>query len=627
MIFVGFFHIPFLIAQSLTPAQWKAISQSNDYIIGQGVSRDLEEARQSALAGLVSSISVNVSSQFSHSVSEQHKGEQLTSDEKVNSIIKSYSTAALNNVDEYVEQNKGEYIVYRYMKRSELRAMFKKRVALARKWIWEGRRSAKESKTGDALRDYYWALLLLRSCPDADLEVFEDEDGEHNMMQFAFSAIRDILTPITVDATELEMQDGMQHVTLRFLRDGNPLTNFNYRYTDGKTVSELYTAKDGTGEIILPPALKLGKIKIQAEYECRDEANINPDLRAVIQTTDPVPLTAALLKINSKDCRGIDSNNYFIQVAQSPSHSTSSSGQYQPTQSEEPATLSTASAGVVPVSDEYLSGCRASVEMVQKAIAAKNTEQAREAFTPEGWEMFRKLMAYGNVRLLRQPSVTFDACSDGMICRSLPMSFSFKSNTRNFSEDVVLYLNKDAKIYEVAFGLEKIALEDIMGRTDWDLGARRLMVHFLETYKTAYALKRLDYINSIFSDDALIITGSVVYSSGKGDISGALRKSVKYTRQTKTQYIDNLRKCFQSNEYVNIRFADNVIRRSHANPNIYGIQIKQDYFSSSYGDTGYLFLMIDFGDPDKPLIHVRTWQPDIDPDTRDGRIGMADFQL
>ncbi len=599
-------------AGAITPAQWKIIAQSSDYIIGQGTDRDLEKARQSALSALVSNISVNVSSQFTYSGTEEIKGESVNSEEKLNSIIRSYSTAALNNVDEYVERNKkDEYTVYRYMKRSELRAMFKKRVALARKWIWEARRSEKEGKTGDSLRDYYWALLLLRSCPDADLEVFEDESGEHNMMQYAFAAIKDILSSISVEATEAETREGVQYVTLRFTRDGRPLTNFNYRHTDGKTLSELHTAKDGSGDIAVPAGTKLSKLKIQAEYECRDEANINPDLLCVIQTTEPVPLAAAQLKLNTRNCRTTDTEAYLLPTAREAlSQSVSASA--------EPAAASSA---------DYRAKCLATVDAVQKAIVSKSAAAARGVCTDQGWEMFSRLMSYGNARLLRQPEVELVPTSDGMVCRSFPMSFSFKGNTRTFTEDVVLYLDKDAKLNEVAFGLEKIAVDDIMRRNEWDLGARLLMVHFLETYKTAYALKRLDYIRSIFSHDALIITGSTVYSSGKGDLKPSLQRHVKYTRQTKDQYIANLERCFRSNEYVNIRFADNVIRRSHTNPDIYGIQIRQDYFSSSYGDTGYLFLMIDFARPDKPLIHVRTWQPDLDPDTRDGRLGITDFML
>ena len=207
------------------------------------------------------------------------------------------------------------------------------------------------------------------------------------------------------------------------------------------------------------------------------------------------------------------------------------------------------------------------------------------------------------------------------------MSFSFSGNRRTFVEDVVFHLTKDGKVSEVAFGLNKPAVDDIMNRGAWSDEARKVMINFLESYKTAYALKRLDYISSIFSNDALIITGSFVKSTGNKEVGPSNIKHVKYTRQTKAQYMKSLKACFASNEYVNIHFADNIIRRSASNPNIYGIQIKQDYYSSSYGDTGYLFLLIDFKDVKAPLIHVRTWQPDKDPNARDGRIGMQDFQL
>lgn len=303
--------------QKLSPVQWKSIFQSSDYIIGQGTDSNIEKARESALSSLVSSISVNVSSQFSYKSSEKSNGSDIDSEEKVNMIIQSYSSAVLNNVEEYVEQKKGIYTVYKYMKRSDLNTMFKRRVALARKWIWEARRSYNEGKTGDSLRDYYWALLLLRSCPGADLEVFEDENGEHNMMQYAFGTIKDILSSINVEATECQTKEGVQYVTLKFTQGNESLTNFNYRYFDGNNISELHNVKDGIGEIVLPESLKLSNVKILAEYECRDEANINPDLCNVIQSTDPVPLQAAQLRIDTKNCKAKDTSNHVLQESQS----------------------------------------------------------------------------------------------------------------------------------------------------------------------------------------------------------------------------------------------------------------------------------------------------------------------
>ena len=62
--------------------------------------------------------------------------------------------------------------------------------------------------------------------------------------------------------------------------------------------------------------------------------------------------------------------------------------------------------------------------------------------------------------------------------------------------------------------------------------------------------------------------------------------------------------------------------KAGAGGELYGIQIKQDYYSTNYGDQGYLFLMVDLNDPDKPIIKVRTWQPEKDPDFGLYDIGM-----
>jgi hypothetical protein len=57
---------------------------------------------------------------------------------------------------------------------------------------------------------------------------------------------------------------------------------------------------------------------------------------------------------------------------------------------------------------------------------------------------------------------------------------------------------------------------------------------------------------------------------------------------------------------------------------LYSIQIEQDYYSSNYGDHGYLMLMDDMNDADQPLIKVRTWQPERDP--KFGLYGPGDFK-
>jgi hypothetical protein len=43
---------------------------------------------------------------------------------------------------------------------------------------------------------------------------------------------------------------------------------------------------------------------------------------------------------------------------------------------------------------------------------------------------------------------------------------------------------------------------------------------------------------------------------------------------------------------------------------IFGVRLLQEYHSATYGDVGYLFLMVDLREVQRPVIHVRAWQPD-----------------
>jgi hypothetical protein len=125
----------------------------------------------------------------------------------------------------------------------------------------------------------------------------------------------------------------------------------------------------------------------------------------------------------------------------------------------------------------------------------------------------------------------------------------------------------------------------------------------------------------VFDDDAVIITGTVVRRANRAvslenqsHISQEGNLIIKKNRQTKDEYLRNLKRCFQRNEFVNIRFSDNEVRKLGAGGESYAIQISQDYYSSTYGDKGYLMLMVDINDPTRPIIKLRTWQPEKDPE-------------
>ena len=137
---------------------------------------------------------------------------------------------------------------------------------------------------------------------------------------------------------------------------------------------------------------------------------------------------------------------------------------------------------------------------------------------------------------------------------------------------------------------------------------RQLILDYVEQFRTSYNTKDIKFLEQVFSDDALIITGKVIEQKAPDGI--VLPDKIVYKKQTKQEYITNLRRVFANNSYINVTFDEIKVMKHPVNKNYYGVTLHQGYKSSSYRDDGYLFLLWDFTDEQAPQIHVRTWQPD-----------------
>lgn len=140
---------------------------------------------------------------------------------------------------------------------------------------------------------------------------------------------------------------------------------------------------------------------------------------------------------------------------------------------------------------------------------------------------------------------------------------------------------------------------------------RTKILAFVERFRTAYCRKDINFMNQIFSEDALIITGTVIQT--RPNDLGNSNPKVVYNRQNKQQYLANLRRAFARNKYIEVKFEvlDNecAVTQSQNDPNVYGVRLRQEWHSSNYNDDGYVFLLWDFRDENHPEIKVRTWQP------------------
>lgn len=154
-----------------------------------------------------------------------------------------------------------------------------------------------------------------------------------------------------------------------------------------------------------------------------------------------------------------------------------------------------------------------------------------------------------------------------------------------------------------------------------DKEKQMIILQYVERFRTAYNQKDITTIQNMFSDDALIITGQVVMRKALSDSQRAQFR-VEYTKQNKQQYINNLKKAFARNKWIDVKFSQigengedasgcQGITRSKVDPTKYGVRLRQSWKSSNYSDEGYLFLMWEFPENGgSPIIHVRTWQPE-----------------
>lgn len=202
---------------------------------------------------------------------------------------------------------------------------------------------------------------------------------------------------------------------------------------------------------------------------------------------------------------------------------------------------------------------------------------------------------------------------NGYQIRNIPLFLQGVPEDEAYKE-IAINFDKNGHIYDIFFALathEVYAILNSENNEVKDLRSRQVILDFVENFRTAYNRKDIHFLEQIYSNEALIITGRVVRTKPTADnyMRGLSQEKIEYQIKTKQEYISALRKTFQNNERINIIFEDIEVARHPRYDEIYGVTLKQGWNSSTYSDVGYIFLMIDFREK-TPLIHVRTWQPE-----------------
>ncbi len=565
------------------------IIDSGDCYYGTGNSFNVDEARDKALSELTKQIVVRVSSSFTEKIQEKDKN--LT--ECTESILKTHSAATLRNVKTIQKPvNDGSIEVFCYLKRLEVQKIFDERKKLIYEIAKKAENYACEYNFAYSLKLYYFAAILLNSLPDQNV-IFNGINYTSELPE----RINDIILKIGFDfQDERQISEKEREVTLQVFSKKHPVALLDFTFWDGNNQISVQ-ARDGFATLrLVGSSIKFAELKMNlkyAYYECRDEYSVVSNLwNLVNKPTFKAQKTVQLKKkpisaLKSLVSKKADLSKFNIRL------------EYE----DDSAPVEE----IIKETQDFLD-----------ILESGNISKIEVAFPNDDF-MKRKAVDYLTCNnacpLDRNILSKLNKTRDGWELRRIRMLHQYPSIHKQSTEYLVLDFSKYGELVDLNIAITDFLynrfVEESKYSNDWN--NRQEIIKFLEKYRTAYMTRDIETVDLMFAEDAIIIVGrklkrKVLPPDLVGYQQFGDQPDYEYLTFKKNEYIARQKQIFKYQKDILLDFASfDIIRKNNA-PDIYGVEMRQNYTSTTYADEGYLFLLIDFGEID-PLIYVRAWQP------------------
>ncbi len=443
----------------LTPAEVKA--QPEIYVWGEGRGNSQKQASDAALKNLVRQIFISVNARFTSTTIED--------DGKVGEYDESVLEAWVPTLDlmgaPFIELDGGRR-VFCYIERSKLDQMWADRRRKITDFVSLGQAAEENYTIDSALKNYYWALVLLRIHPHESSITYLWNDEERLLKPVLTNRIDELLKGLSGQVTHLESIDGLTEIEMKFFWHNHPVSSLAYSYNNGcSTVQQ--TARNGTAILCIPDdCLKIMRnVPLKVEYTFSTEAKHDKGLYSALD--DPgIPW--------------FPNNTFEVPLHKQPLTCTNMLNPI-------PQNKFNATSDVKILDPSETSEWSKKIEQVVSAIEQKDPELARERFTNKGFTDFETIVGYGNCKLAHAQAPIQYIDVDGCVtARSVECLFDFQHSTSSFTDKLNFQFNKNGLIDEVSFALGDQALEDLFkdeNLKDCELDKIRI-AQFLETYKT-----------------------------------------------------------------------------------------------------------------------------------------------
>lgn len=601
------------LAQTLTKA---FIKQSNDYYWGEAVSRNEQEASDAALENLTQNIAVMVSSDYQSNIQESNSNIKET----VKKILRTFSTATLQNV-KTIRSLKGQEIdVFHYIKKSNVEKIFSQRKTLIENIYDKARDFENHAEFGYALKWYYFAIVLMNSLPDQVLNY-----NKVNLKTEIPYRITSILNNTKFYLREDTLVSAKERELVFDIKTfDKPVQYLDFSFWDGNNQVDVQ-ASDGQGTVtLLGASVKFTKLNVSIKYnyyENRQEINQVAQLWNLVQKPSFNNDRKLVLKVKKSKKLLVSDTTKSALKEHMADVSQTSSGQYKIKMHNPDSCKVTQEIG-----DETLS----LIKLIQKDDTNRIKKQLNK--DPFLEKRVLALMKYNHLSILdNQFSADINKTYMGWELRKIKVHAYYPSLNKQTTEYLVLDFNPRGKLYNVTFGIMNDLYKQFVKEGDSlkDWAHRQVIIKFVEKYRTAFMTRNIAMLDSLFSDQAVIIVGRVLKKTHQDGDYKFIRTSnkqpnFKQIRLTKDQYLKRQKKIFKTQKDIYLGYSTFSISRKNKQKGVYGISMRQNYYSSTYSDEGYLFLLVDFNEK-LPQIYVRSWQPQVWDDS--SLIKLSNFNI
>ncbi len=565
-------------------ASQQEIKNSGEYYYGTGTGYSENEAREHAISRVSQMISLNVSSNFTKRVKETEK----EFDSQVNQVIETHSMATLNNVKSNVKMLQGgQYEVFCYIKKSEVTKIFDERKKMIAGMFEKAKSNEENGNLKFALKYNYFGLLLLQSIPSENVVY-----NGLNLTQELPSAINRILNGVEYKVlSDQELSDQERRLIVDVNYKQKPVSLLDVTFWAGAENRASSTVRDGKAIIdLFGSSTSFDDLKLFTEYM---NYNARKEFKPV-ETLWPI-----LKKPTFDNMRKLSLN--APEKTQPSATSTDIELQYDKTAD-------------IPESKI--------LENTQIFLDVLKQQNLKDRFDGDVF-LQTKLKDYLDFNNPEPTILGYDLNINptigGFEVRRIPVIHHYPTLSKNHSKQTteycVLDFDTEGNLIDFNLCITESLYDTFRAQGDFanDWKQRQEIVKFVEKYRTAYLTRDIETIDKMFADDALIIVGREIKRKPK------MQDNVKYNqlpgqptfekiRLTKEQYISRQKRVFKHQKDISLDFSTFEIRSKSNAKNVYGVEMRQNYASTTYADEGYLFLMIDFNEAN-PTVYIRAWQP------------------